>query len=119
MPQQEAPHIGLRTHPHDAAVALRAYARGQTTRPQGRPAEAGRSGLNGCRKRGACPGCRAHTGSMGRMIWTILGVILAVWLAFTAIGWITATLKTFLITALIAAIVIAVVSLVAKLPGRD
>jgi hypothetical protein len=56
---------------------------------------------------------------MGRMIWTILGVILAIWLAFTAIGWITATLKTFLITALIAAAVIIVVSLVAKLPGRD
>jgi hypothetical protein len=55
---------------------------------------------------------------MSRIIWTTLGVILAIWLASTAIGWITATLKTFLITALIAAVVIAVVSLLAKLPGR-
>jgi hypothetical protein len=55
---------------------------------------------------------------MGRMIWTILGVILAIWLAFTAIGWITSTLKTFLIVGLIAAVVIVIVSLIAKLPRR-
>jgi hypothetical protein len=56
---------------------------------------------------------------MARIIWTILGVILAIWLAFTAIGWITATLKTFLIAVLIVAFVIIVVSLLAKLPRRD
>jgi hypothetical protein len=50
---------------------------------------------------------------MGRIIWTILGVILAIWLAFTAIGGIFATLKTFLITGLIAAVVVIVVSLLA------
>jgi hypothetical protein len=61
---------------------------------------------------------RAHTGHMGRIICTILGVILAIWLAFTAIGWITATLKTFLIIGLVAAVVIIVVSLLAKLPRR-
>ena len=51
---------------------------------------------------------------MGRMIWTILGVILAIWLAFTAIGGIFATLKTFLIVALIALVVFVVVWLVAR-----
>jgi hypothetical protein len=61
---------------------------------------------------------RAHTGYMGRMIWTILGVILAIWLAFTAVGGIFATLKTFLITGLIAAVVVIVVSLLARRPRR-
>jgi len=55
---------------------------------------------------------------MGRMIWTILGVILAIWLAFTAIGGIFATLKTFVITGLIAAAVVIVVSLLARRPRR-
>jgi len=50
---------------------------------------------------------------MGRMIWAILGVILAIWLAVTAIDGIVATLKTFLITGLIAAVVVIVVSLLA------
>jgi hypothetical protein len=50
---------------------------------------------------------------MSRMIWTILGALLALWLAFTASGWILATLKTFLVTGLIAAIVIFVVWLLA------
>jgi uncharacterized membrane protein YeaQ/YmgE (transglycosylase-associated protein family) len=58
---------------------------------------------------------RAHTGCMSRMIWTILGAILALWLAFMAIGWIFATLKAFLVTGLIAAIVAIVVWL---LSGR-
>jgi predicted lipid-binding transport protein (Tim44 family) len=66
----------------------------------------------------ACAGRRAHTGYMGRMIWTILGVILAIWLAFTAIDGIFATLKTFLITGLIAAVVVIVVSLLAGRPRR-
>ena len=52
------------------------------------------------------------------MIWKILGVVLATWLAFTAIGWISATLKTFLITGLIAAVVVIVVSLLAGRPRR-
>jgi hypothetical protein len=56
---------------------------------------------------------------MGRMIWTILGVILAIWLAFTAVGWIFAMLKTFLVIGLIAVIVFIVVLLVAKLPRRE
>lgn len=32
MPPSQARRIGLRTHLHEAAVALRAYARGQTIR---------------------------------------------------------------------------------------
>jgi hypothetical protein len=52
------------------------------------------------------------------MLWTILGVILAIWLALTAIGWIFATLKTFLIIGLIAVVVVIVVSLLARRPRR-
>ena len=55
---------------------------------------------------------------MGRMIWTILGAILAISLAFTAVGRIVATLKTFLIIALIAMAVIIIVWLVARRPRR-
>jgi hypothetical protein len=55
------------------------------------------------------PGRRAHTGCMSRMIWTILGAILALWLAFTAIGWIVAMLETFVIIGLIAVVVVIVV----------
>jgi hypothetical protein len=55
-------------------------------------------------------------GTWGRKIWTILGVILAIWLAFTAIGWIFAMLKTFLIIGLIAVVVVIVVSLLARRP---
>ena len=50
---------------------------------------------------------------MGRVIGTILGGILAMWLIFTAIGWFSAMLKTFIITALIAAVVFIVVWLLA------
>jgi hypothetical protein len=50
---------------------------------------------------------------MGRMIWTILGAILAIWLAFMAMGWIFAMLKTFLIVGLIAVVVFIVVWIVA------
>jgi hypothetical protein len=50
---------------------------------------------------------------MSRMIWTILGAILAIWLAFTAIGWIFATLKTFAVIGLIAVVVVIVVWLLA------
>jgi uncharacterized membrane protein len=50
---------------------------------------------------------------MSRMIWTILGAMLAVWLAFTAIDGIFATLKTFVVIGLIAVVVGIVVWLLA------
>ena len=53
------------------------------------------------------------------MVLTILGVILAIWLFFTAIGWIFAMLKTFLVIGLIAVVVVAVVSILAKRSRRD
>jgi predicted lipid-binding transport protein (Tim44 family) len=56
---------------------------------------------------------------MSRMIWTILGAILAVWLAFTAIGWIFAMLKTFLVFGLIAVVVVIIVWLLAGRARRD
>ena len=56
---------------------------------------------------------------MGRIIGTILGAILAIWLAFTATGGIVATIKTFLIIGLIAMAVFIVVWLLAKRPRRD
>jgi Flp pilus assembly protein TadB len=65
------------------------------------------------RRRGAYPG------RMGRIILTLLGAILAIGLVFTAIGWIFAMLKTFLIIALIAVVVFIVVSLLAKRRRRD
>jgi predicted lipid-binding transport protein (Tim44 family) len=55
---------------------------------------------------------------MGRIIGTILGAILAIWLAFMAAGGIFATLKTFLIIGLIAMAVFIVVWLVARRPRR-
>lgn len=55
---------------------------------------------------------------MGRRIWTVLGAILAIWVAFLAIGWIVAMLKTFFIIGLIAVAVIIVVLLLAKRPRR-
>jgi hypothetical protein len=55
-----------------------------------------------------------YPGRMGRMIWRILGVILAIWLVFMAIGWIFAMLKTFFIIGLIAVVVFIVVSLLSK-----
>jgi hypothetical protein len=51
---------------------------------------------------------------MGRTIWTILGAIFAIWLAFTAAGGILATFKTFFIIGLIALAVFIVVWLVAR-----
>ena len=56
---------------------------------------------------------------MSRMIWTILGAILAVWLAFTAVGWIFAMLKTFLVIGLIAVVVVIIVWLLAGRVRRD
>jgi hypothetical protein len=55
---------------------------------------------------------------MGRIIGTVLGAILAVWLAVTAASGIFATLKTFLIIGLIAMAVFIVVWLVAGRPYR-
>jgi predicted lipid-binding transport protein (Tim44 family) len=57
---------------------------------------------------------------MGRIIGTILGAILAIWLVVTAASGIIATFKTFLIIGLIAMIVFIVVWLVAgRRPRRD
>jgi hypothetical protein len=56
---------------------------------------------------------------MGRIIGTILGATLAIWLAITAAGGIVATLKTFLLIGLIAMAVFIVVWLVARRPRRS
>jgi hypothetical protein len=56
---------------------------------------------------------------MRRIIGTILSAILAISLAFTAVGSIVATLKTFLIIGLIAMTVIIIVWLVARRPRRS
>jgi hypothetical protein len=55
---------------------------------------------------------------MSRMIWTILGAILAVWLAFTAIGWIFPMIKTFAVIGLIAIVVFIIVWVLAGRAGR-
>ena len=56
---------------------------------------------------------------MGRKIGTILGGILAIWLAVTAASGIFATFKAFLIIGLIAMVVFIIVWLVAGRPRRD
>ncbi len=56
---------------------------------------------------------------MGRIIGTILGAILAIWLAVTVAGGIVATFKTFLIGGLIAMAVFVVVWFVARRSRRD
>jgi len=61
----------------------------------------------------------AYYGHMGRIIGTILGAILAIWGIFTAIGWFSAVLKTFVITGLIAAVVFIVVWLLAGRRRQD
>jgi hypothetical protein len=66
----------------------------------------------------ACQRPGAHTGDMRRIIGTIVGAILAISLAITAVGRIVATLKTFLIIGLIAMAVIIIVWLVARRPRR-
>jgi hypothetical protein len=55
---------------------------------------------------------------MGRIIGTILGAILAIWIVVTAASGIFATLKTFLIIGLIALAVVIVVWFVAGRPRR-
>lgn len=47
-------------------------------------------------------------------VWKLLGVALAVWAAFMALGAIVATLKTFVIVGLIAAAVYILVSVLAR-----
>ena len=66
----------------------------------------------------ACQGHWAHTGYMGRIIGTIFGAILAIWLVVTAAGGIVATIKAFLIIGLIAMAVFIVVWLVGRRPRR-
>ena len=61
----------------------------------------------------------AYDRHMGRIIGAILGAILAMWLIFTAVGWFSAMLKTFIITALIAAVVFIVVWLLAGRRRQD
>ncbi len=65
------------------------------------------------------PGHRGHTGYMGRIIGTIVGAILAIWVAVTAASGIFATLKAFVIIGLIAMAVFTVVWLVARRTRRD
>ena len=55
---------------------------------------------------------------MRRIIGTILGAVLAISLAVTAVGRIVAPLKTFVIIGLIALAVIIIVWLVARRPRR-
>jgi hypothetical protein len=66
----------------------------------------------------ACQVRRAHNVYMGRIIGTVLGAILAIWLAVTAAGGIVAKFKTFVIIGLIAMAVFVVVWLVARRPHR-
>ena len=56
---------------------------------------------------------------MGRIIGTILGAILAIWLIVTAAGGILATFKAFFIIGLIAMAVVIVVWFIAGRPRRD
>jgi len=56
--------------------------------------------------------------AMGRMLASIAGIVLAVWLAFVAIGWVFAMVKTFLVVGLLAAAVVFVVSMLAKRRDR-
>jgi hypothetical protein len=64
-------------------------------------------------------GARRILGCMSRMIWRVLGAILAVWLAFTAIGRIFAMLKIFAVIGLIAVVVFIIVWLIAGRARRD
>jgi hypothetical protein len=45
---------------------------------------------------------------MGRLILAVLGVLLAIWVAFMAIGWVFAMLKTFFIIGLVAVVIVMV-----------
>ncbi|WP_018654329.1 hypothetical protein [Actinomadura flavalba] len=50
---------------------------------------------------------------MGRTILTVIGVILAIWLAFTVLGWLFSLLKFFLFLGVVATVVFLVVKVVA------
>jgi hypothetical protein len=56
---------------------------------------------------------------MGRMIWKILGAVLAVWVIFIAIGWVLAMVKTFIFFGLAAVVVVIAVSLLARRHRQD
>jgi hypothetical protein len=56
---------------------------------------------------------------MGRIIGAIVGAILAIWLAVTAVGGVIATFKLFAVIALIALAVFIVVWLLAGRRGRN
>jgi hypothetical protein len=56
---------------------------------------------------------------MGRIIGAIVGAILAIWLAVTAVGGVIATFKLFAVIALIALAVFVVVWLLAGRRPRD
>src|SRR5260221_5700835 len=101
LPGRQNPRLGARAGAHEQQAAAR--------HPSRRRALVSMT---------AGPGLPAHTGSMGRMIWAILGAILPIWVGFMAIGWIFAMLKTFFVIGLIAVVVFIIVSLVAKLPRR-
>lgn len=51
---------------------------------------------------------------MGRIIWAILGTILAIWLVLATVGWIIPLVKTFAVVTLIAVAVMIVVSLMGR-----
>jgi hypothetical protein len=55
---------------------------------------------------------------MTRVILSVLGVILAVWLIFQVLGWIIATVKFFLFAVVLIVIVVLVVTLISRL-SRD
>lgn len=55
---------------------------------------------------------------MSRMVWAVLGTILAIWLAFMAIGWLFAMVRLFFVIGIIAAVVVLVVRLLARRPRR-
>ncbi|MFC5186607.1 hypothetical protein [Actinomadura harenae] len=55
---------------------------------------------------------------MGRTILTIVGVIIALWLAFTVLGWVLSMLKFFFIVGFFAVVIALVVTLVSKSSRR-
>ncbi|MEV4254812.1 hypothetical protein AB0J52_16805 [Spirillospora sp. NPDC049652] len=55
---------------------------------------------------------------MGRTILTIVGVILALWLAFAVLGWVLSMLKFFFIIGFFAVVIALVVTLVSKSSRR-
>jgi hypothetical protein len=56
---------------------------------------------------------------MGRKIMAVLGVLLAVWLLFSVIGWIFAALKFLLFVGVIAFVVTLAVILIGKMSARS